>query len=82
MFPKDKQQDNDKRAIKNWRTISLLDVEYEIALKTFSERLRKLLPVLISHKQRANVKDSFICKILISSKIMFLILIFFKDNRL
>ena len=68
MFRKDRQQDKDKRAMKNWRTISLLDVEFEIALKAISERLRKILPVLISHEQRAYVKDSFICGILISSK--------------
>ena len=68
MFRKDKQQDKDKRAIKNWRIILLLDVEYEIASKAISEKLRKILPALINHEQRAYVKDSFICKILISSK--------------
>ena len=52
----------DKRFIKNWRPISLLNVDYKIASKALAERLKKILPVLISHEQTAYVKDRFICK--------------------
>ena len=52
----------DKRFIKNWRPISLLTVDYKIASKALAERLKKILPVLISREQTAYVKDRFICK--------------------
>ena len=53
----------DKRFIKNWRPISLLNVDYKIASKALAERLKKTLPVLISHEQTAYyVKDRFICE--------------------
>ena len=51
-----------KTFIKNWRPISLLNVDCKIALKALAERLKKILPVLISHKQTAYVKDRFICE--------------------
>ena len=46
MFRKDKQlldylkKGKDKRLIKNWRPISLLNVDYKIALKALTERLK------------------------------------------
>ena len=57
-----KKKGRDKRFIKNWRPISLLNVDNKIASKALAERLKKILPVLISHKQTAYVKDRFICK--------------------
>ena len=68
MLCKDKQSLNklkkgkDKIFIKNWRSISLLNVDYKIALKALAERLKKILPVLINHEQTAYVKDRFICE--------------------
>ena len=41
-------KDRDKRFIKNWRPISLLNVELKIILKALSEKLIKVLPDLIS----------------------------------
>ena len=46
----------DKRFIKNWRPISLLNVDYKITLKALAERLKKILPVLISHEQQLMLK--------------------------
>ena len=48
--------------IKNWRPISLLNVDYKIASKALAERLKKILPVLISHEQTAYVNGRFICE--------------------
>ena len=47
------KKDRDKRYIKNWRLISLLNVDYKKALAT---RLKETLPDLISCQQSAFVK--------------------------
>ena len=52
----------DKRFIKNWRSISQLSVDYKIASKALTERLKKVLPVLTGHEQTAYVKDRYICE--------------------
>ena len=49
--------DRDKRFIKNWRLISLLNVDYKIISKIFSARLEKVLPLLISSQQTAFVAN-------------------------
>ena len=50
----------DKRFIYNWRPISLLNVDLKIISKALSERLKKVLPLLISPSQTAYVKNRFI----------------------
>ena len=57
-----KKKGTDKRFIKNWRPISLLNVDYKIASKALAERLKKIVPVLISHEQTAYVNGRFICE--------------------
>ena len=47
----------DKRFIKNWRPISLLNEDYKIISKVFSARLKKVLPLLISSQQTAYVAN-------------------------
>ena len=42
------KQERDKRFIKNWRLISLLNVDYKILVKTLVTRLKESLPRLIS----------------------------------
>ena len=51
------KKDRDKRFIKNWRPISLLNVDLKIISKALSEKLKEVLPDLISSQQRAYVKN-------------------------
>lgn len=44
---------NDKRLLKNWRPISLLNVDYKILARTMSNRLKNVLPHIISLDQSA-----------------------------
>ena len=46
----------DKRMIKNWRPISLINVDAKIASKTLAKRLEKVLPEIIHSNQNALVK--------------------------
>ena len=55
-----KKKGKDKRFIKNWRPITLLNVGFKIASEALAERLKKILPLLISHEQAAYVKDRFL----------------------
>ena len=50
------KNDHNKRYIKNWRPISLLNVD----TKTLSIKLKTVLPTLISSQQTAYVKNRFI----------------------
>ena len=50
----------DKKLIKNWRPISLLSIDTKLFSKELAERLKKVLPSLISRNQTAYVKERFI----------------------
>ena len=54
------KKDRDKRFIKNWRPISLLNVYSKIIPKLLSEKLIEVLPDLISSQQMAYVKNRHI----------------------
>ena len=54
------KKDRDKRFIKNWRPISLLNIDYKIISKLFATRLKDVLPSLISSEQTAYVVKRFI----------------------
>ena len=54
------KKDRDKRFIKNWRPISLLNVYSKITPKLLSEKLIEVLPDLISSQQMAYVKNRHI----------------------
>ena len=45
------KKDQDRCDIKNWRPISLLNVDAKIASKVIAERMKRLLPGLIHHNQ-------------------------------
>ena len=47
----------DRRYIKNWRPISLLNVDTKIASKALALRLEKVLPFVINEDQYAYVKN-------------------------
>ena len=46
----------DKRLIKNWRPISLINVDTKIASKALAKRLENILPDLVHYNQNAYVK--------------------------
>ena len=61
--------DKDKRFIKNWRPIFLLNFDTKLLSKCSAERLKNVLPSLISYNQTAYVNSRFISerRILISN---------------
>lgn len=46
---------NDVELIKNWRPISLLNVDYKIGSKAFATRLKRILPHILSSDQTCSV---------------------------
>ena len=50
----------DKRFIRNWRPISLLNTDMKIITKVLTTRIKGVLPYLISSSQTAYVKNMFI----------------------
>ena len=50
------KKDKDKRLIKNWRPISLINVDTKILSKAFAKRLEPILPDLIHYNQSAYVQ--------------------------
>ena len=54
------KEHRDKRYIKNWRPISLLNIDTKIISKALSERLKNVLSSLISTQQTAYIKNRFI----------------------
>ena len=55
-----RKKDRDKKPIKNWRPISLLNIDTKLIFKVLPERLKNVLHSLISSDQIANVKGRFI----------------------
>ena len=56
----EKKKNRDKGFIKNWRPISLLNIDHKIISKLFATRLKDVLPSLISSKQTAYIAKRFI----------------------
>jgi hypothetical protein len=54
------KEGKDPRFIKNWRPITLLNVDYKILVKALANRLKLVLPELINEDQNAYVKDRLI----------------------
>ena len=50
------KKDKDRRLIKNWRPISLVNVDVKIGSKAIAKRLEKVLPHVIHYDQNAFVK--------------------------
>ena len=54
------KKEKDTQYLKNWRPVSLLNVDYKIATKTIALRIEKVLPYLINPTQTVYVKGRFI----------------------
>ena len=54
------KKDKDKLKIKNWRPISLLNVDLKIVSKALAKRIKDVLPSIIGSEQTAYVKNRFI----------------------
>jgi len=54
------KKNKDTLLLKNWRPISLLNVDYKIATKCITKGLEKVLPTLINSDQTRYVKNRFI----------------------
>ena len=54
------KKDRDKKLIKNWRPISLLNINTKLISEVLAERLKNVLPFLISSDQTGYVKGRFI----------------------
>ena len=54
------KKDRDKKLIKNWRPISLLNIDTKLISKVLAEKLKNVLPSLISSDQIAYVKGRYI----------------------
>ena len=54
------KKDKDKRYIKNWRPISLLNVDLKIASKALALRIKLVLKNVICHDQTAYIKGRYI----------------------
>ena len=54
------KKDSDRTLLKNWRPISLLNVDYKIMSKVIAYRVKKVLTELIHTDQTAYVKGRFI----------------------
>ena len=54
------EKNNDTLLLKNWRPITLLNIDYKIATKCAAKRLEKVLPMLISRDQTGFVKNRFL----------------------
>ena len=73
------KKDKDKMYIKNWRPISLLNVDVKIASKAIAKRLETVLPLIIHENQCAYVKGRsiFDCTRIIDD-----IMFYTKENKL
>ena len=54
------KKERDKRLIKNWRPISLLNLDTKLLSKALANRMKDVLPSLVNENQIAYVKGRFI----------------------
>ena len=57
LIPKKKEN---LELLKNWRPVSLLNVDYKILTKVIALRLEKILPKIVSFSQSGCVKGRYI----------------------
>ena len=61
-------KDKDKRLIKNWRPISLINIDAKIASKAIATRMKNVLSNIVKYDQTAYVEGRYIWGIRSSDK--------------
>ena len=56
------KKDTEPHYIKNWRPLTLVNCDYKLAAKSIANRLKNVLPSIISYDQTGFIKDRFIGK--------------------
>ena len=56
----DREKDKDKRFMKNWRPVSLINVGTKITSKALAARMENVLTSIVHCNQTAYVKDRYI----------------------
>ena len=54
------KKDAEPDLIKNWRPITLLNCDYEIATKAIANRLKRVIPKLVNSNETGLIKRRFI----------------------
>ena len=54
------KKDKNRLFLKNWRPITLLNIDYKLAAKVLANRLRKCLPYIVDDDQTGYVKGRYI----------------------
>ena len=75
-IPKDGR---DRRHLKNWRPITLLNVDYKIASSVIANRMKLVLPNVISESQAGFIKGRFIGE---TTRIIYDVLDYCKTNNI
>ena len=73
------KKDKDKLLLKNWRPISLLNLDYKILTKVLATRMKKVLPFVIHHNQTGFIEGR---RIVDSIRIIQDIMNYTKNNNL
>ena len=73
------KKDRDKRMIKNWRPISLINVDAKIASKVLALRMQNVLASIINYDQTAYVRGRYIGE---STRLVSDILEFTEENSI
>ena len=61
-FSRKDKKDREKRLIKKWCTISLLDIDFKMLSKSLAAHPKKVLPSLVTHRQTVYVQIRCISK--------------------
>jgi hypothetical protein len=66
------KKDKNRLYLKNWRPISLLNVDYKLLAKVFASRLETVLPFIVSDDQTGYIKGRYIgCNVRVTEDLIY-----------